>query len=65
MIIAFVSICLNIMVVMAIKEDEEISGKEFSLVLTSLCSSNMIGAALVKSIAIVQNSYMVAAGRTK
>ena len=65
MTIAVVSIFLNIMVMMAIKADKETSGVMFNMVLASLCSSNMVGAALVKSLSVVHNSYMVAAGRAE
>ena len=65
MILSVVSIFLNLMVMMAIKEEEELSSRRFSLVLTNLCSSNVLNSSLVKSLAIVQNSYMVAAGKTR
>ena len=64
MILSVVSIFLNLMVMMAIKEEEELSSRRFSLVLTNLCSSNVLNSSLVKSLAIVHNSYMVAAGVT-
>ena len=35
------------------------------MLLTNLCTSNIAAAALVKSIAIVQNSYMVASRLTR
>ena len=72
MILAIVSILLNLMVMMAIKDEEELVAKtktqqsvgggsrNLSALLTNLCTSNIAAAALVKSIAIVQNSYMVA-----
>ena len=65
MILSVVSIFLNLMVMMAIKEEEELSSRRFSLVLTNLCSSNVLNSSLVKSLAIVHNSYMVAAGVTR
>ena len=69
MIIAIVSIYLNLMVTMAIKEEDELTqsvggATKLSALLSNLCTSNIVAAALVKSIAIVQNSYMVAASLT-
>ena len=76
MIVAIVSIFLNLMVMMAIKDEEELAARtktqqsggggsrKLSVVLTNLCTSNIAAAALVKSIAIVQNSYMVASSRS-
>ena len=73
MIVAIVSIFLNLMVMMAIKDEEELAktqqsggggSRKLSVVLTNLCTSNIAAAALVKSIAIVQNSYMVASSRS-
>ena len=76
MIMAIVSIFLNLMVMMAIKDEEELAAKtktqqsvgggsrNLSALLTNLCTSNIAAAALVKSIAIVQNSYMVASSKS-
>ena len=76
MIVAIVSIFLNLMVMMAIKDEEELAAKtktqqsigggsrNLSALLTNLCTSNITAAALVKSIAIVQNSYMVASSKS-
>ena len=61
MSLAVCSIFFNIMVITAIKEKEEMLGNTFNLVLVNLCSSNLLGAVMVKSISIVHNGYAVAA----
>ena len=61
MSLAVSSIFFNIMVITAIKKEEELLGKTFNLVLVNLCSANLLGAVLVKSISIVHNGYAVAA----
>ena len=72
MIVAIVSIYLNLMVMMAIKAEDQLDmaeslggGVQLSVLLTNLCSSNIAAAALVKSVAIVQNSYLVASRLTR
>ena len=53
MCLAVSSIFANIIVITAIKQKEEMLSKTFNLVLLNLCSANLVGAALVKSISIV------------
>ena len=61
MCLAVSSIFANIIVITAIKQKEEMLSKTFNLVLLNLCSANLVGAALVKSISIVHHGYAVAA----
>jgi hypothetical protein len=61
MSLAIVSVVFNLMGITAIKEQEEMLGITFNLVLINLCSSNLLSAVMVKSISIVHNAYAVAA----
>ena len=60
MFFAIMSIVFNLMVITAIKDNEEMLRKTFNIVIISLCSSNLISAVMVKSISIVHNAYAVA-----
>ena len=61
MLMSITSMLLNIMVIMAIREDDRMSEDKFNISLVNLCSSNLVSCVFVKSISIVHNSYMVAA----
>ena len=55
MSLAVISVVMNLVVLTAIKEKEGAVVGVVNLVLANLCISNLAGAALVKSIAIVHN----------
>ena len=61
MSLAVSSIFFDSMVITALKKEEELLGKTFNLIIVKLCSANLLGAVLVKSISIVHNGYAVAA----
>ena len=64
MLLAILSVIFNLMVITSIKENEELLGVTFNLVLISLCFSNLLSAVMVKSISIVHNAYAVASNST-
>lgn len=56
MLMSITSMLLNIMVIMAIREDDRMSEDKFNISLVNLCSSNLVSCVFVKSISIVHNS---------
>ena len=65
MCLAIVSVVFNLMVIMSVNKKDDKLGETFSLVLTNLCSSNLLSAVMVKSISIVHNAYAVASNTTQ
>ena len=65
MCLVIVSVFFNLMVITSIKENDELLGITFNLVLINLCSANLLSAVMVKSISIVHHAYAVAANSTQ
>ena len=65
MVLALLSVVLNLMVINALRERETLLTKTHNLVLGNICASNLLSAVLVKSISIVHHGYAVAARVTQ
>ena len=60
MSLAILSVVSNIVIITAIRDQEELLCSTSSLILANLSASNLISAVLVKSISVVHNGYAVA-----
>ena len=59
------SVVLNLMIINALREKDNLLTKTHNLVLGNICAANLVSAVLVKSISIVHHGYAVAARVTR